>query len=153
MLDRFAAAGPGNLGVLAVDRDNDPGHAAADAFDLVAGRAAVLLREGGVERGPAAAILDPSGGVTGGRGRRDHRLCQLALPGHCASLPRRVGPQAEIRDSANAACVRPARKLAWSARRPDRGKFTFGAPVATTAAEAALSAGAEAAGRCVCAAG
>jgi hypothetical protein len=30
--------------------------------------------------------------------------------------------------------------------------LTFGAPVATTAAEAALSAGGEAAGRCVCAA-
>ncbi|MGD0719656.1 MAG: hypothetical protein ABR970_01230 [Roseiarcus sp.] len=48
--------------------------------------------------------------------------------------------------------MRSAPKLAWSARRADGGEFTFGAPVPTTAAEAALSAGAEAAGRSICAA-
>jgi len=60
--------------------------------------------------------------------------------------------QADIRGCANAACVRSAPKLAGSARRADGGELRFGAPGATTAAEAALSAGAEAAGRCVCAA-
>jgi hypothetical protein len=42
-----------------------------------------------------------------------------------------------------------APKLARPARRPDGGELTFGAPGAPTAAEAALPAGAEAAGRSV----
>ena len=48
--------------------------------------------------------------------------------------------------------MRARPKLAWSAR-PDGGKSTFGAPGATTAAEAEASAGAEATGRSGCAAG
>ena len=60
--------------------------------------------------------------------------------------------KAGIRGGADAARVRSAPKLARSARRADGGELTFGAPVATTAAEAALSAGAEATGRSVCAA-
>jgi hypothetical protein len=57
---------------------------------------------------------------------------------------------AGIRGSANAAGVRSAPKLAWSARRADGGEFTSSAPVATTAAEAALSVSAEATGRSAC---
>ncbi|MGA2041942.1 MAG: hypothetical protein ABSG83_01080 [Roseiarcus sp.] len=59
MLDRFAAVGPGNLGVLAVEREDDAGHATEEAFDLVADREALVRGEGGVERGAHAALLDP----------------------------------------------------------------------------------------------
>ena len=60
-----------------------------------------------------------------------------------------MADRAGIRGCAKAAGVRLAPKLARPARRPDGGELTFGAPVATTAAEAAPSARAEAAGRSV----
>ena len=69
------------------------------------------------------------------------------------STPAIARVQLERRDRQSArAGERSAPKLAWSARRADGGEFTFGAPVPTTAAEAALSAGAEATGRSICAA-
>ncbi|MGD0723794.1 MAG: hypothetical protein ABR970_22425, partial [Roseiarcus sp.] len=63
----------------------------------------------------------------------------------------RCSRQAGIRGSADAARMRPAPKLAWSAQRADGGESPSSAPAAMTAAEAAPSASAAATGRSVCA--